>query len=178
MDLGWTMKANSNALQNIAAGQQLSSGTLGSSAMSNAASATGTGAPDKPAHANGKPGPPLAIWDAKVRGKLLSKAEEALTGSYVLSLKFSKVIAHLPATILGSEHKRNLDEMDTVMKQRESLLTHIAINGALPGQSTAIGVIELKKCDQVIFMHFDDLKRALEMANHLLKKVDTQESSG
>ena len=85
----------------------------------------------------------------KDRDRLLYKVE-ALRGSYVLSLKLSKVIAHLPATILGSRHKANLQEMDFVMKEWESLLTHITINGALPGQSTATGVVELKKRDQVI----------------------------
>ena len=78
----------------------------------------------------------------KDRDRLLYKVEVALRGSYVLSLKLSKVIAHLPATILGSRHKASLEDMDIVMKERESLLKHIAINGAVPGQSTAIGVHE------------------------------------
>ena len=44
VDLGWTLKASSKALQTIAVGKQLSSGSLGSSAMSNTASASGAGA--------------------------------------------------------------------------------------------------------------------------------------
>ena len=72
------MKASSKALQNIAAGNHLSSGTWGSSAMSNAANAGGTDIPAKPVQASEKPwGPPLAIEDAKERDKLLCKAEEA-----------------------------------------------------------------------------------------------------
>ena len=72
VDLGWTMKASSKARQNIAAGNQLSSGTLGSSAMSNAGNAGGTDIPAKPVQASGKPwSPPLAIEDAKERGRLL-----------------------------------------------------------------------------------------------------------
>ena len=66
----------------------------------------------------------------KDRDRLLYKVE-ALRGSYVLSLKLSKVIAHLPATILGSRHKASLEDMDIVMKERESLLKHIAINVGL-----------------------------------------------
>ena len=96
-----------------------------------AASASGTGAPDKPVQAIGKPGPPLAIEDVKDRDRLLYKVEEALRGSYVLSLKFSKVIARLPATILGSRHKASLEDMDIVMKEREPLLKHLAINVGL-----------------------------------------------
>ena len=105
VDLGWTLEASSKALQTISVGKQLSSGSLGSSAMSNAASASGTGTPDKPVQAIGKPGPPLAIEDAKERGKLLCKVEEALKGSYGLSLKLCKVIAQLPATVLGTKHE-------------------------------------------------------------------------
>ena len=134
--------------------------------------------PDKPAQAIGKPGPPLAIEDVKDRDRLLYKVEEALRGSYVLSLKLSKVIAHLPATILGSRHKASLEDMDTVMKERESLLKHKAINGALPGQSTAIGVHELKNVLESCQVHFDDLRKALDMAAPLLKKVEEQENSG
>ena len=67
----------------------------------------------------------------KDRDRLLYKVEEALRGSYVLSLKLSKVIAHLPATILGSRHKASLEDMDIVMKERESLLKHIAIKVGL-----------------------------------------------
>ena len=78
-----------------------------------------------------KPGFPLADEDVKERDKLLYKVEEALRGSYALSLKLSKVIAHLPATILGSRHKASLEDMDIVMKERESLLKHIAINVGL-----------------------------------------------
>ena len=73
----------------------------------------------------------MAIEDVKDWDRLLYKVEEALRGSCVLSLKLSKVIAHLPATILGSRHKASLEDMDIVMKERESLLKHIAINVGL-----------------------------------------------
>ena len=177
VDLGWTMKASSKALQNIAAGRELSSGSFGSSAVSSAASASGTGAPDKPVHPIGKAwGPPLAIEDAKERDKLLCKTEEALRGSYALSLRLSKVIAHLPGTVLGANHRSSLEKMETVGKEQESLLKHIAINGASPGQSKLIGVSELKNVLKSFQMHFDDLKKALEMASPLLKKLDRQEN--
>ena len=120
VDLGWRMKASNQALQNTAAGM-----SMGSSAMSNAASASGTGAPDKPVQAIGQPGPPLAIEDAKERDRPLYKVEVALKGSYGLSLKLSKVIAQLPATALGSKHRGSLEEIDIVVKEQEPLLrTH------------------------------------------------------
>ena len=115
VDLGWAMKASSKALQNIAAGNHFSSDTLGNSAMSNDANAAGTEIPAKPVQANGKPwGPPLAIEDAKERDRLFCKVEEALKGSYVLSLKLGRVVAQLPATILASTHKASLEKMDIV----------------------------------------------------------------
>ena len=176
VDLGWTMKASCNALQNIAAGNHLSSGTWGSSAMSNAANAGGTDIPAKPVQASEKPwGPPLAIEDAKERGKLLCKAEEALKGSYILSLKLNKVVAQLPATILASTHKASLEKMDIVGKEQESQLRHISIHGALPGQSRFIGINELKNVLKIFHLHFDDVKKAVEMATPLLRKVEKQE---
>ena len=86
----------------------------------------------------------MAIEDAKERDKLLCKAEEALKGSYILSLKLNKVVAQLPATILASTHKASLEKMDIVGKEQESQLRHISIHGALPGQSRFIGINELK----------------------------------
>ena len=84
-DLGFTFDdvglASNKDLQNIAACKQLSSGSLGSSSMTNTARASGAGSPAKPVQASGKPGPPLAIEDAKERGRLLCKVEEALKGS-------------------------------------------------------------------------------------------------
>ena len=55
-------------------------------------------------------------WPGKERDKLLCKVEEALKGSYGMALKLSKVIAQLPATILGSKHKDSLREIDIVVK--------------------------------------------------------------
>ena len=179
VDLGWTMKASSKSLQNIAAGSQLSSGTLESFAMSNAANASGTRIPAKPVQASDKPwDPPLAIEDAKERDRMLCKTEEALRGSYGLSLKLSKVITQLPATVLGSTHKASLEKMDIVGKEQESQLRHISIHGTLPGQSRLIGVNELKTLIKSFQLHFDDLKKAVEMAAPLLKKVEKQQSSG
>ena len=146
--------------------------------MSNAASASGTGSPAVPVQASGKPGPPLAIEDAKERGKLLCKVEEALKGSYGLSFNLSKVIAQLPATVLSSKHKGSREEMDIVVSEQESRLERIAINGALPGQSTAIGVHELKNVLESCQVHFDDLRKASDMAAPLLKKMEKQENSG
>jgi hypothetical protein len=135
VDLGWSMKASSKALQNIAAGKQLPSGSLGTPITSNAASATGTGSPRKPFQASSKQSPALAIEDAKERDKLLGKVEEALKGSYGLALRLSKAIAQLPATVLGSKHRGSLEEIDTVVKEQESLLKHIAITGTFPGKA-------------------------------------------
>ena len=61
----------------------------------------------------------------------MCKVEDALKGSYGLASKLSKVIAQLPATVLGSKHKGNVQEVDIVVKEQASLLNHIAINGAL-----------------------------------------------
>ena len=165
-------------LQNIALCKQLPSGSLGTSSMTNSARANEAGSPAKPVQASGKPGPPLAIENAKERDKLLCKVEEALKGSYGLALNLSKVIAQLPATVLSSKHKGSRQEMDIVVSEQESRLEHIAINGALPGQSTAIGVHELKNVLESCQVHFDDLRKALDMAAPLLKKVEEQENSG
>ena len=54
----------------------------------------------------------------------------------------SQVLGWL-ATILGSKHKVSLEEIDIAVKEQASLLKHLAINVALPGQSRAIGVDEL-----------------------------------
>ena len=57
-------------------------------------------------------------------------------GSYGMALKLSKVIAQLPATILGSKHRDTLKEIDIiVVKEQASLLKHIDINGTLPSQT-------------------------------------------
>ena len=74
--------ARNKDLQNIAVCEQLSSSCLGSSSMTNTGIASGTGSPAKPVQASGKPGPPLAIENAKERDRLLCKVEEALKGSY------------------------------------------------------------------------------------------------
>ena len=84
------------------------------------------------------------VFDAKEQDRLLCKVEEALKGSYGLALSLSKVTA----TVLGSKHKGSQEEMDTVVGEQESRLEHIAINGALPGLSTAIGVHALKNVIQ------------------------------
>ena len=134
-------------LQNGAAGMQLSNGTLGISAVSNAANASGTGTIAEPVQASDKPGPPLAIEDAMERDGLLRKTEEALKRSYGLSLKLVRVIAQfaqLPASILTSRHKLILDRVDIVRRQQEPLLRHTVIHGALPGPSKAIGLNDLK----------------------------------
>ena len=170
--------ARKKDLQNIAVCKQLSSGSLGTSAMTNSARASGAGSPAKPVQASGKPGPPLAIENAKERDRLLCKVEEALKSSYGLALNLSKVIAQLPATVLGSKHKGSQEEMYIVVSEQESRLEHIAINGALPGQSTTIGVHELKNVLEPCQVHFDDLRKALDMAAPLLKKVEEQENSG
>ena len=65
--------ARNKDLQNIAVCKQLSSGCLGSSSMTNSSRASGIGSPVEPAQASGKPGPPLAIEDAKERATLVRK---------------------------------------------------------------------------------------------------------
>ena len=167
--VGWTVEASSQALQNTAAGM-----SLGSSAMSNAASASGISTLDKPVQASGKPGPPLAIEDAKERGRLLRKIEAALMGSSGLSLKLSKVIAQSPATVLGSNGKANMQDVETAVKEQESLLTHIIVNGTLPGQSSFIGVNDLTNVTKPFHVHLDDLTKAVDMASRGRKKVERQ----
>ena len=76
VDLGWTMKASSQALPNTAVGISMES-----SAVSNAASASGISTPDKPVQASGKPGPPLAIEDAKERDRQLMKGRGGIVGA-------------------------------------------------------------------------------------------------
>ena len=171
--------ARNKDLQTIAVCKQLSSGSLGSASVTNTGRASGTGSLAKPAQASGgKPDPPLAIEDAKEWGRLLCKVEEALKGSYGLALSLSKVIAQLLATVLGSKDKGNVEEIDIVVKDQDSLLKHIAINGALLGQSTAIGVNELKNAIESCQVHVGDWGKALYMAAPLLKKVEKQENSG
>ena len=65
VDSAWTIKDCRKILQNVAAGMQLSNGTLGIYAVSNAANASGTGSTAEPVQASGKPGPPLVIEDAR-----------------------------------------------------------------------------------------------------------------
>ena len=170
VDLGWTMKASSQALPNTAVGVSMES-----SAMNNAGNASGISTPDKPVQASGKPGPPLAIEDAKERDRLLRKIEAALMGSYGLSLRLSKLIAQLPATVLGSNDQVNMQDMEIAVKEQESLLTHIIVNGALPGQSSSIGVNDLTTVIKSFHVHFDDLKNAVDMARPGRKKVKKQE---
>ena len=160
---------------------QFSNGTLGISAVSNAANASGTGTIAEPVQASDNPGPPLAIEDAMERDGLLRKTEEALKRSYVLSLSLSKVIgqfAQLPASILTSRHKLILDRVDIVRRQQEPLLRHIVIHGALPGQSKAIGLNDLKHMLKSCQKNLDELKTGLEMARPLLKELAKQETSG
>ena len=174
----WTVQVCRKIFQNVAAGMQLSNGTLGISAVSNAANASGTGSTAEPVQASGKPGPPLAIDDAQERDRLLRKVEEALKRSYVLSLDLGRVIFQLPPSVLASKHKLSLEMADIVVKQHEPLLKHIVINGALPGQSRAIGLNDLKHVLESFQVHLDEFKTALEMARPLLKKLETQEKSG
>ena len=84
----------------------------------------------------------------------------------------------MPATILASTHKASLEKMDIVGKEQESQLRHISIHGTLPGQSRILSINELKKVLKPFQLHFDDLKKAVEMAAPLLKKVEKQQSSG
>ena len=140
--------------------------------MSNAASASGAGAPDKPVQASGKPGPPLAIEDAKERDRLLRKIEAALMGSYGLSLRLSKVSAQSLATALGSNDKVNTQDMEVAVKEQESLLTHIIVNGTLPSQSSFIGVNELKNVINSLHVHFSAVKKAVGTAGKGVKKQE------
>jgi hypothetical protein len=45
----------------------------------------------------------------------------------------------------------------------------------LPGQSRFIGINELKNVLKTFHLHFDDVKKAVEMATPLLRKVEKQE---
>jgi len=51
-----------------------------------------------------------------------------------VALELSKAIAQLPATVLGSKHKGSLAEIDIVVKEQESPLEDITINGTRPEQ--------------------------------------------
>ena len=115
------------------------------------------------------------------RDGLLRKTEEALSRSYGLSLKQVRVIAQfaqLPASILTSRHKLILDRVDIVRRQQEPLLRHIVIHGALPGQSKAIGLNDLKHMLKSCQKSLAELKTGLEMARPLLKELAKQETSG
>ena len=169
VDLGWTLKASSKALK------QLSSGSLGSSAVSNTASASGAGAPDEPVQGSGTPGPPLAIEDGNERDIVLLKIEEGFIASYRLSLRMSKVIARLPATILASRRKASLEEMDIVMKERASLLKDIVVHRTGPGQSGFIGVNELNNVIKSFRVHLFAVVKAVDTASRARKKVKKQE---
>ena len=103
------------------------------------------------------------------------KIEEGLIASYRLSLRLSKVIARLPATILASRRKANLEQLDTAMKERASLLKDILVNGAVPGQCSFVGVNELKNVTKPFAVHFYALKKAVDTASRASKKVKKQE---
>ena len=169
VDLGWTLKASNKALQ------QLSSGSLGSSAVSNTANASGAGAPNAPVQASGKPGPPLAIEDGNERDIVFFKIEDSLVASYRLSLRLSKVIARLPATILASRRKASLEEMDIVMKERASLLKDIVVHRTVPGQSGFTGVNELNNVIKSFRVHLFAVVKAVDTASRARKKVKKQE---
>ena len=175
VDLGWTLKASSKALQTISVGKQLSTGSLESSAMSNTGSASGAGAPNEPVQATGMPGPPLAIEDGKERGRLLRNIEQGLMASYRLSLRLRKVIARLPATILASRRKASLEEMDIVMKERASLLKDIVVHGTVPGQSGFNGVNELNNVIKSFRVHLFAVVKAVDTASRARRKVKKQE---
>ena len=64
----------------------------------------------------------------------MCNTEEALRGSHGVALELSKAIAQLPATVLGSKHKGSLAEIDIVVKEQESPLEDITINGTRPEQ--------------------------------------------
>ena len=72
--------------------------------------------------------------------------------------------------------KESLGEIDVAVKEQESPLKHTAINGALQGPSTAIGVNELKKVTKSFHVRFDGLTKALDMASRGRKKVEKQEN--
>ena len=94
--------------------------------------------------------------------------------SYRLSLRLRKVIARLPAAILASRRKASLEEMDTVMKERASLLKHIVVNGTVPGPSSFIGVSELNNVIKSFHVHFFALQKAVDTANRACRKVKKQ----
>ena len=98
-----------------------------------------------------------------------------MIASYRLSLRLSKAIARLPATILASRRKASLEEMDIVMKERVSLLKDILVNGTVPGQSSLIGVNELSNVINPFHVRFFALKKAVGTASRAGKKVKKQE---
>ena len=99
----------------------------------------------------------------------MCKVEEALKGSCGLALNLSKVIAQLPDTALGSNDKVNMQDMEIAVKEQESL-THIIVNGTLPGQSNFIGVNELKNVIKSFHVHFIALRKAVDTASRAGKR--------
>ena len=71
--------------------------------------------------------------------------------------------------------KASLEKVDIVMKERASLLKDILVNGTVPGQSSFIGVNELKNVIKSFHVHFFALKKAVDTASRARKKVKKQE---
>ena len=56
-----------------------------------------------------------------------------------------------------------MQDMEIAVKENEPLLTHINVNGTLPGQSSFIGVNDLTTVIKSFHVHLDDLTNAVGM---------------
>jgi len=118
-------------------------------------------------------------WPCKGAGQAVVQHRGGIEGLSWRGIGIEQGHCPVACHCLGFEAQGSLAEIDiVVVKEQESPLEDIAINGTLPGQSKAIGVNELKNVPKPFQVHFGDLKKALGMATSLLKKVDKQESSG
>ena len=59
----------------------------------------------------------------------MCKVEETLMGFYGLATKLRKVVAQFPATVFGSKHKGNVQEIDIVVKGRRHCSTTLPSMG-------------------------------------------------
>ena len=168
---GKTLRAIANQAKT---GATLTSGSSGSgSGHCSGAGLVGTGSGS--GQASARPGPPLAIEDAKEADKLMLKGEEAVKGTNALLLKAAKAQANLPATGTGKKSKAMLADATGPVEVWEPKLKHLAIHGCWPGHSQPPALAKLSDDLKDCAVAFEDLKQSLEMAAPLLRAKDKQE---
>ena len=158
--LGWQLKASSNALADMAAGQKSAIRRLESNA-------SGSNEPLAPVP---MPKEFLPIEDAKEKDKLLIKAEEAVKGNASRLLKARKILRTLPATALAKKHCQNLEEIKAAVEEFSAKLETIAIDVTLPGDPQPVPLATLKDLLKDSWAHSKDLSQARIMAQALMPK--------